>query len=92
MSDLTPRQTEVLAMIAEGLQCAEIAGRLGISRRTVEATTNHLKRRIGANSLAHAVAIAIGKGLISPPRQQHRHNNGDQHHDADQIDAVDDIG
>jgi len=57
---LTPRETEVLAAISEGLSNKEIARRLEISLHTVKFHIESLLRKLGARSRAEAVA----KGLV----------------------------
>jgi DNA-binding CsgD family transcriptional regulator len=63
--DLTPRQVEVLGLLAEGLNTREIAGRLGVA---VETARNHIRallRRLGVHSRLEAVIVARRHGLVS---------------------------
>jgi DNA-binding NarL/FixJ family response regulator len=63
---LTPRQREVLQLAAEGLSSKEIAQRLGLSYRTVEAHRAQLMERLGVHDLAGLVRFAMRVGLIRP--------------------------
>lgn len=58
---LTPREREVLALLAEGLGNAEIAGRLGISVKTVEGHIERLKGKLGCPSTTALRALAMRK-------------------------------
>jgi DNA-binding NarL/FixJ family response regulator len=60
---LTPREAEVLALIAEGLTNAEIAERLVVSAATVKTHVNHIFAKTGARDRAQAVVYAYGHGL-----------------------------
>ena len=61
---LTPREAEVLALIADGLPNAEICGRLNISHATVKTHINRIFAKIGAHDRSQAVRYAFRNGLV----------------------------
>jgi DNA-binding NarL/FixJ family response regulator len=63
---LTPRQREVLQLIAEGLTNREIALALDISVKTVESHRTELMQRLDIHDIAGLVRYAIRKGIIQP--------------------------
>jgi DNA-binding NarL/FixJ family response regulator len=65
--DLTPREAEVLALIAEGLTNAEIAERLVVSPATIKSHINHLFAKAGIRDRAQAVNYAYQTGIATPP-------------------------
>lgn len=62
---LSPRQTEVLELIAAGLASAAIAESLELSVETVRTHVKAILRRLGARDRAHAVSIAYRSGLLT---------------------------
>lgn len=62
---LTPRQREVLQLVAEGHSTKQIARKLGVSPRTAEAYRGELMRALDIHDVASLTRYAIGTGLIS---------------------------
>jgi DNA-binding NarL/FixJ family response regulator len=65
---LTPRQREVLQLIAEGRTTQEIAGRLQVGVKTVETHRAQLMERLDIHDVAGLVRYAIRIGLVTPDR------------------------
>jgi two-component system response regulator NreC len=61
--ELTPRQRQVLTLVAEGLSNAEIADRLEISAKTVARHRENIMARLNLHSRTELVKYAIRKGL-----------------------------
>jgi DNA-binding NarL/FixJ family response regulator len=61
---LTPRESEVLRMLASGLGNKELAARLKISEHTVKFHVASILGKLGAGSRTEAVAIGIRRGLV----------------------------
>jgi len=61
---LSPRQLQVLRLIAEGHSSPEIALRLRVTESTVETHRNETMKRLGAHDVAHLVRLAIRAGVI----------------------------
>jgi len=66
---LTPREAEVLSLIATGMSNREIAEHLVVSEGTVKSHINHLLAKIDARDRAQAITFAYQRGL-APPREQ----------------------
>jgi DNA-binding NarL/FixJ family response regulator len=62
--ELTPRQREVLTLIAEGYSTKDIARALGISVKTVETHRAQLMERLGIHDVASLVRYAIRTGIV----------------------------
>lgn len=63
---LTPRQREVLQLVAEGNSTKEIAQRLGLSPKTVETHRAQLMERLGVHEVSGLVRFAVRVGLVNP--------------------------
>jgi len=61
---LTPREREVLHLVAEGLTSSEIAARLFISPRTAESHRANLMRKLGLRSRTDLVRFAFQRGIV----------------------------
>jgi len=64
-SELTPRQREVLQLVAEGKSSKEIAAALSISVKTVEFHRNNLMDELGVHTVAELTRYAMVRGIIS---------------------------
>lgn len=63
--DLSPRELEVLALIAQGAGNKQIARRLKIAERTVKAYVTGVFNKLGVTTRAQAVAVGLRRGLLS---------------------------
>jgi DNA-binding NarL/FixJ family response regulator len=68
--DLTPREAEVLSLIAEGRTNAEIAEVLVVSAATVKSHVNRIFAKAGVRDRAQAVVYAYEKGLATSTRER----------------------
>ncbi|MGQ4484166.1 response regulator transcription factor [Streptomyces sp. 372A] len=64
---MTPREAEVLVLIAEGMSNADIARALHISQATVKSHINNLFAKAGLRDRAQAVRYAYMRGMVRPP-------------------------
>jgi len=66
VAPLTNRETQILTYVAEGNSNKEIARILEISEQTIKNHVSAILRKLNANDRAHAVALALHSGWISP--------------------------
>jgi DNA-binding NarL/FixJ family response regulator len=66
--ELTPRQREIVQLIAEGKSTKEIAFFLKVSIKTVEAHRAQLMERLGIHDVAGLVRYAMRVGLVPPEK------------------------
>ncbi len=64
LAKLTPRQVEVLRMVAEGHRTREIAIRLKLSVKTIESHRGEIMKRLGIHDLVNLVRYAMRLGLV----------------------------
>lgn len=67
LARLSPREREVLDMVAAGWTTKEIAGALGVSPRTVESHRAHLAEKLGTGSVAEMVRLVLAGPGGAPP-------------------------
>ena len=64
--DLSPRELEILELVARGTTNREAAKRLFISEATVKTHLLHIYAKLGVNDRAAAVAVGFDRGLLTP--------------------------
>ena len=69
---LTPREVEILRLIAAGMITREIAAEIGVTIKTVENHKQRMFRKLDVQNQAHAVSIAIRRGLLASSPIAHR--------------------
>jgi DNA-binding NarL/FixJ family response regulator len=65
--ELTPREKQILQLIAQGKSNKDIAGLLGLSVNTVSVHRNNLMHKMKMHRTAELVLYAIRNGMVSPP-------------------------
>ena len=65
-TDLSPRERETLTQLSLGQSRAEVADALQISENTLRAYIDSARHKLGALIVTHAVALALGRGIIVP--------------------------
>ena len=66
LGELTPREREVMVLVAQGLSNAEISGRLFLSPATAKTHVSRILTKVGARDRAQLVALAYETGLVVP--------------------------
>jgi DNA-binding NarL/FixJ family response regulator len=66
LSTLTPRERQVLALLAQGASNRAIADTLVIAERTAEIHVSNILSKLGVTSHTQATAYALAQGLIAP--------------------------
>jgi DNA-binding NarL/FixJ family response regulator len=61
---LTPREREILQLLADGMSNADVAAKLFISQETVKSHVRHILAKLEADTRTHAVAIALRESII----------------------------
>ncbi|HEX6523025.1 MAG TPA: response regulator transcription factor [Streptosporangiaceae bacterium] len=69
LSDLTPRELEVLTLVGRGMSNREIAGHLTLSHTTVKTHIARITAKLGLRDRIQAVVLAYETGLVGPARQ-----------------------
>ena len=63
---LTPREVEVVQLLASGKSNKEVAGVLGVSTRTIESHRNHIMQKMKFGSFSELVRFAVRHNLVDP--------------------------
>jgi DNA-binding NarL/FixJ family response regulator len=66
ITPLSKRETEILALVAQGMTSADVSAHLSIAKGTVEVHRENIMRKLGVHNIAGMVKCAIRSGLLAP--------------------------
>lgn len=89
---MTPRQAEVVQLVAEGQTARRIGVLLGLSTRTVEGHLHQARQRIGVSTVAELVAWAVAIGIVSPCQVPSSPNSADEMGRCHHLEVREEIG
>jgi DNA-binding CsgD family transcriptional regulator len=65
---LTPREREILELVAQGLSTKQVAQNVDIAPRTVDRHVENIRLKLRAKNRSHMVACALMEGLLDDPQ------------------------
>lgn len=71
LAGLSPREREILPLVAGGLDNREIGKKLFISEKTAKNYVTSIRKKLGLNNRTQIALFAIKQGIITVPREEH---------------------